>query len=297
MISPLSFWKSEKVSSLLGEFYESNFKKAGVEEGIGREIIRTAFELRNRESEESLREIVNALFLKAKTNLTKFSSEIDKLSLIDFTNVNSIADIGANKLDTLNKIARFYPHIEKLVGIDINPPFKISKYKDKIKYYQVQSDSTSYPLGKNCFDVINFQFSLHHFQSEKQIREVILNCKNYLKRNGRLIIWEESFENEINLKDLVAGNNSLGIRTDFNLTKKFYDLSREKRFEFIIVNDWLINVNNPHMQWTGLYKDRDEWIYLFNSCGFTCIKKTNLGLRVSGHIKSGVQILAEFALV
>lgn len=296
MIEPLKIWKSEDVTSLLIDFYEANFQKAGIPKGHGELIVNTAFENKDTVSEADLQSHLNTLYLSAKTHLKESTAEANQLELIDFSNVKTFLDLGANRLDTINKVGRFRPSVEKLIGMDVIPLNGTAKYKDKTRYYQINPNDEHYPIKPNSVDIINIQYALHHFESDRSIKDTLRKCKEILKQDGRIVIWEESFEKKINIAETVERNKSLGFNTSYELTKRFYEMNEEKRLEFIIANDWLININNKHMQWTGLYKSWENWEKLFNDSGFTLKQKFNFGLRVSGHVKSGVHIIAELVL-
>ena len=64
-----------------------------------------------------------------------------------------------------------------------------------------------------------------------------------------------------------------------------------------MVNDWLINVSNPHMPWTGQYRTWPQWCELLPEFGFKLKREVNLALRrVNGKIKQGVHMMGEFVL-
>jgi len=125
---------------------------------------------------------------------------------------------------------------------------------------------------------------------------MLSNCKQLLKRGDKLILWEETFVREIDYKTLLEKNSNINILTNLELTKSLYNLSVEQRWEFIIINDWLINVKNSHMPWTGEYRSWDIWVELLNKYGFNIDYEYNCGLRINGKLKQGVYMMGQFKL-
>jgi SAM-dependent methyltransferase len=298
MVDPLKIWRSEEVKELLELFYTKNFELSGVDINFAKNIIEKAWAARSLNPEqinEAQLEILK-LFKLAKSQIKTRVLEKGPLELIDWSGVNTFLDIGANKFDTLNYLAHFHKDIEKLIAVDIIPQQGNFRYPEKSEYYQIDLENGDIPLLENSIDFINIQFVLHHFQDDQAIRKTLESCKKVLKPNGRLLLWEETFVENINIEKLVKVNSKLNIHTDHDLTDKFYKLVDDEKWEFIIINDWIINVGNEHMQWTGLYKKWSEWLVLFFEYGFELKMEYNLGLRSNGKLKQGVPMLGIFEL-
>ena len=290
---PLDIWKSEEVTNLLIDFFSANFKKAGLSQKMARDFVLTAFAKRKTEDREKSRETCDRILLEAKEKAKNGPDEIEPLELFDFSGTGTFIDIGANKLATINYLAKKFKNIKKFIGVDTNPRRNDFSDPKKSAYFQVDPKANNFPVKNDSVDFINLQFVLHHFLNLGAIKKTLADCRKILKPNGALLLWEESFMKNFDA-DMTRENNRLGIKTDKSLTEKFYALSEKKRWEFIVANDWLINVNNPHMPWTGQYYKWNEWINILREAGFGLEKEYNFGLRINGRIKQGVHILGLF---
>ena len=290
---PLDIWKSKEVAQLLADFFGANFKKAGLPSKMGRDYVLAAWNNRKTKNREALRTACDEIMLKAKEGAKNPPDEVEPIDLFDFSGVETFLDIGANKLATINHLAKKHKNIKKFIGVDTIP--QRSKFFDpqRSSYFQVSPKEKSFPIKNESVDFINLQFVLHHFPDLKSIKKILAIARKILKPGGFLLIWEESFTKSFDPKNMRA-NKKLGIRTDKNLTDRFYSLSEKQRREFIIANDWLINVNNPHMPWTGQYYAWPEWESLLYEAGFYFKKSLSLGLRVNGRLKQGVHMIGVF---
>lgn len=297
MKHPLKVWKTKRVKDLLQDFFTENYVKAGADESIPAQIVNIPWEKKDNLAAEEIYKIIKPLFQKAKNTCSNPVTETDSLSLFDFSKIRSFLDIGANKLDLINKLSDKYVNIATLVGIDIIPQRAELWFPERAKYVQVNDEGDDFPIKDSSVDLVNIQFVFHHYKSESSIKKTLQNAYKALTKGGKLLLWEETFEEKLELNQLIEENLKLGIQTDFNLTKRFYGLSKEQRWEFIIANDWLINVNNPHMPWTGEYREWEDWVDLLESFGFKITRKINFGLRKNAMLKQGVWVVGEFVKV
>lgn len=60
-------------------------------------------------------------------------------------------------------------------------------------------------------------------------------------------------------------------------TQGFVQLSQAEKIKFLFLNDWLMNLQNSYVPWTGLYKSMEDWIELIESAGFQNNSKHFLG--------------------
>ncbi len=289
----LSTYNSPNVKNLLLNFYSKNFQKAGIGYSYGQNIIKTFYDGRDNSTSEALREEINKLFNNARDLKTSQTKELDPIELIDFADVKTFLDYGANKLDALNKVATRYTNVEKLIAIDVIPQSRPFLEPSKSQYLQVTSNE-NWTIKPESVDLINIQFVLHHVESLEVITSILTNAFKALKTGGKLVLWEETFENLTDIKELVASNQRLNIQTDFDLTQEFNNLSDLEKWEFIIINDWIINVNNPHMQWSMQYRTWEDWVNILSKHGFSLQKQHNLGLRINARVKQGVHMIGEF---
>ncbi|MFA5926056.1 MAG: NUDIX domain-containing protein [Parcubacteria group bacterium] len=290
---PLEIWKSREVTDLLIEFFGVNFKKAGLPEKMARDLILTAFKNRKTADREGLRRVCEKIMLEAKDRAKNPPDEIDPIELFDLNETEMFLDIGANKLATINYLAKKHKNIKKLIGIDTIPQRSNFHEPQKSSYFQVSPKAKSFPIKKESVDFINLQFVFHHFPDAGSIKRMLSICRKILKPGGMILLWEESFTKKFD-PEMIKINRRLGIKTDKIITEKFYSLNEKKRWEFIIANDWLINVSSSHMPWTGQYRTWPEWEKLMYDAGFYFKKSYNFGLRASGRLKQGAHMIGMF---
>ncbi|MBL7058032.1 class I SAM-dependent methyltransferase [Patescibacteria group bacterium] len=290
---PLELWKSQEVTNLLIEFYELNFQKAGLPKHLASEFILTVWDNRNTDKINSLRRKCDGILLVMKRGIINRSTEPNPMDFFDLSKINSFLDIGANKLTTINYYAKKHANIKKFIGVDITPQKKPFFDSSRSIYYTINPDNIILPIKPQSIDFINIKFVFHHFKDLESITNTLNICSNLIKPGGALLLWEESFKKNFN-DETYKTNNALGIQTNKNLTTKLHTLSTAKRWEFIIVNDWLINISNNHMPWTRQYYTWEEWVKLLHSYNFSLQKEYNFGLRVNALIKQGVHMIGLF---
>lgn len=292
--NPLEIWQSKEVTELLLDFFTANFEKAGLQKELAKEFVLRAWDNKDSMDFESLRNECNSILMQAMEKVEREPDENEPLDMVSMENVDTFLDIGANKLTTINYYAKKHPNIKKFIGVDIIPQRKPFIDEARSSYFQVDPEANSFPVNDQSIDLVNIQFVLHHFPDLDSIKRSLSICKNIIKEKGRLVLWEETFTKDFD--DSIASENirNLGIKTDLELTKKFYNLDEHKRWEFIMANDWLINVNNPHMPWTGQHYTWDEWNSLLTEYDFSLKEEHNLGLRTNGRIKQGAHMMGIF---
>jgi len=281
------------ITNLLSQFYTKNFQRAGVDLNLAEELI----------SNLSNPHKITRIFKIAKKASIYPITELEPFSLFDLSKVKTFLDIGANKLTLLNQLPAFYPNINRLIGIDIIPQSKKFAVPQISEYYQINPEFTDFPLDKvspNTVDFINLKFVIHHFPEDDSIKRCLSICRQLLKSNGTLLVWEETFDetlsnNNSKIKHLVQNNNRLNIQTDFELTRDFYQLNNQEKIKFIKTNDRLISTHHPHMPWTDQYKSWQDWLAIITSQKFKLNKSYNLGLRLNGRLKQGIHIIGQFA--
>ncbi len=292
--SPLNLFQSIKVKNLLKKFYTKNFATAGVDLLLAEQIIEATWQSRNSISKTSY---IDSCFRKAKKLANKTPQEIMTLDLLDLGGSEVFLDIGANKLKTINFLSDKYRNVKKFIAIDLIEQNGIFTHPQKCVYYKVNPDFSNFPVEPQSIDVVNMQFVLHHFKSIETIKKQLEICNTILKANGRLILWEETFEESVNVEKLINTAQKLGIGVDSELTRSFYELTQKQKWEFIIINDWIINTSNLHMPWTYQYYKWEEWVQLLSQYGFKLESQVNFGLRGCGNLKSGVHMMGSFCKV
>lgn len=308
---------SPEVFDLYSKFLGRNVEMSGADKNLLTQILKTvqSSTIKQLQINENLRSELSILYKSLAKSSKKGIQETDPRKIvfkdIDLNNKNFL-DYGSNKFDTIMKLnnwgakANFYACdvVEKNI-ID-------ERLVGKIDYRVIKEDSIL-PYEDQFFDVINVQYVLHHIASDESINKLLKEFYRILKPSGQIILWEETFYNAAknNLPGLVEFNRYMGISSDLELTKEFYELEDEKKFEFILLNDVMINLNNPHMQWDVNYKpfdyDKDNiqeipdsnpgsrgWVEIFESNNFKLSNLFNFGLRASGSIKQGANMILYF---
>ena len=292
----LERFKSEKVRDLLSDFYEQNFRKAGVEESVGKQIVEIAWNNRLNFTKEIHNQLLK-LFDDARRQAHTGIDEISLIDLFDLSNCKTFLDYGSNKFRSLNEVGYKYPSIEKLIATDVTPQQVKFAYPERSFYLQMNPDSAKLNLEDDSIDCVQIKYVLHHVKDEKQIRNILQEIHRVLNPTGKLLLWEESFQDNIDLDALILSSEKIGVHTNLDFMKRFNSFSDEEKWEFIIINDFLINLNNPHMQWTMEYRKWENWIELLKEEGFELQETFNLGLRLNAQIKQGVQMIGEFRLI
>ena len=292
---PLTTFKDEIVFELLSDFFEQNCNLADVQPGLGSNLITYVWQNKNAPSDQyqQLRIETLALLKEVIKSCQTKSKEANTLHLISLKNENVVVDIGANKLAALNYFGARFPSIEKLIAVDIVPQQKNFQFPEKSQYIQVSPNEKEIPIESGTVDVVHIQFVLHHLESQQKIHDMLHEAYRILRPKGRLLIWEESFTSNYDASFLQAAQ-SAGIMTDQKLTTRFYALSDQQKWSFITTLDWIINVGNPHMPWTGQYYDWKTWCQIIEQAGFSKQREINLGLRLNGKLKQGVHMFGEF---
>lgn len=292
---PLDTWQSVEVAELLADFFAENYILAGISKEEARNFVLTIFEEKNTKNWNLLLEQSAQKLLSIQKRMVKMKHpENDPLSVIDFSQTKTFLDVGANKLSAINFLAKKHKNIEKFIAVDIIPQHTDFMFPQKSEYIQINPNSQNYPLPENSVDTILAQYVFHHFANEEQIVKTLRSCFKILKPNGQFVLMEESFTHSYIFNAIKTNKEVLNILTNEELTKRFYKLSDEKKWEFILANDWLINVNNPHMQWTGQYRTWENWVKLLSENCFSVSQSYNLGIRVNGRLKQGVHIIGIF---
>ncbi len=290
---PFEVWQSPVVTELLKDFFVANYTWAGIPKEQAEEFVLTAWQGKGVIETEELRKKCAKLLLQIKDDIKVKVTENEEFSLIKLDSVQTFLDIGANRLAAINYYARRYEAV-KFIGVDIIPQNGDFMFPERGEYYQVEPDVTSFPIPPESVDVILIQHTFHHFPNEVAIRNTLNICQGLLKPGGRLVLMEETFTKDFDYSTIPNIVTNFGLQTDADLTRRFYDLTPAERWEFIIANDWLINVHNPHMQWTGQYRTWEEWTKLISEYGLNLQTSHNLGLRLNGRLKQGVHMVGEF---
>jgi SAM-dependent methyltransferase len=211
------------------------------------------------------------------------------LEIIDgnLDGVKTVLDFGCGKLAFLKELAEGNKKIEKLIGVDLKSQPVLDGLDPRIEFRR-----SLMGVEKETVDLAVIKLVLHHLESDEEILEIFKNIKNILRPGGRLIIFEESFpkschsELDSESKELFVEKAEIlkQVQDDmlrnikkylrkFNMepsevTEDFLQLPEEDKIYFLFLNDWLMNVQNSYMPWTGQYKSMEGWKKLGEAAGF-----------------------------
>jgi SAM-dependent methyltransferase len=124
----------------------------------------------------------------------------------------------------------------KGLGIDLNPEWV--EYTKKRGYDAMQADALELEFKKNSFRYVSMMDFLEHMPSEKEVKKVLTNCKqwasdfffihhpsfediNYLKKLGLKIDWTDGYNHTcpLTIEDFKRIFKELGIN-DFKIQQK-----------------------------------------------------------------------------
>lgn len=293
---PLSIRKSKKVMTLLIKHWSTNYDMANIWKEKPTDYIKKIRRNKSKINEKRLLKEWYNMFQEVNNKLNYNSWEIETLDLIDLKSDDIFLDIWANKLSTINYLADKYKDV-RFYGLDMIPQCKTFIHPERCTYFHIKEKNRNIPLENNTVSVIHIQFVLHHVKNKAMIKRILEECTRVIKKWWRLIFWEESFRQWIDsINKLVKKNQNIWVMTDYDLTKEFFDLTEKQRWEFIIVNDRLINCENSHMQWTWQYYMREDWIKQIEKFWFKLSSDYEFGLRINGKIKQWVRYLWKFIM-
>lgn len=294
MKHPLDYFKSQEVAHMLSELYKRNFKKAGANPDLGVQFVDYVWTHRDQRADDILYADIREIYRDARRqrNLKKLT-ETPPWELFEFEDTGIFLDIGANTLFTINLLAQMYSEM-RFIGVDIVPQQKEFIFPERGNYIQIDPDNFILPIEDDSIDIVNIKFVLHHFKDNALIQQALSEIHRVLKKGGQFILWEETFDTSFDTQKIKEQNNQLGIETDYELSEQLYQLPEDKRWELIIVNDWMINFAHKHIPWTYQYYTWPQWVGLTSSVGFTLEKTINFGLRNNGLLSQGAHMMGLF---
>ncbi len=171
-----------------------------------------------------------------------------------------ITDVGGRTDDFIEQILILNKKIEKAYVTDLCS-FTTRSKNPKINFV-VQSSSTKIPFNEKSIDTIIFSMVLHHL-NKKQQKEMINNSISYLKKNGIIIIIEDTFPEKINAKGYDK------------ITQNFLKFNVHDKKRILSFYDWFGNKlmrNRDNIPLFYNYKTMEEWKKLFEGYGIKQIK-------------------------
>ncbi|MDP1833540.1 MAG: class I SAM-dependent methyltransferase [Candidatus Moranbacteria bacterium] len=181
----------------------------------------------------------------------------------EFGGIGTVLDFGCGKLAYLKNMAEQNADIKRFIGVDpksqpvlegLDPRIEFSRSLDGI------ADASA--------DLAVIKLVLHHLDNGQEARNIFQGLRRVLRSGGKLIVFEESFPaGDCSAEEIqnYLGKSNLEMS---EVTQDFLRLSEEEKIKFLFLNDWLMNLQNAYMPWTGLYKSMEDWGALIESAGF-----------------------------
>lgn len=203
--------------------------------------------------------------------------------------IKNILDFGCGKLALLKEIAENNPDIGELIGVDAFSLPVLEGQDSRIRF-----ERSLEKIENGTVDLAVMKLVTHHLNDVHEAVDVFRNLAMVLRPGGRLVVFEESFPDED--YDLSHTKNYLaGFNLEMSeVTEDFLQLSREEKIEFLFLNDWLMNLQNSYMPWTGLYGSMEEWRLLAESTGLKQQESHFLGAIAHRKRKQGMTAILVF---
>jgi len=182
--------------------------------------------------------------------------------------VETVLDFGCGKLAYLKNMAEQSASIKKFIGIDSNSRPILVGLDPRIEFARSLD-----AVADTSVDLVVIKLVLHHLECDQEAQDIFTGLRRVLRPGGKLIVFEESFpiapcgkkEIENYLAKFACPARNLEMA---EVTQDFLQLTVEEKIQFLFLNDWLMNLQNHYMPWTGLYKSIEDWIDLVESTGF-----------------------------
>lgn len=302
--NPLVILKNEAVLGALKKLWANNHLNLENPEKFSEDFFA---HLRNQYAEAetaSPREILKYYKNKIKEHRTQVVSDDFlknthiELFRKELAAAEAILDFGCGKLAFLKNVALENRNIQKLIGVDFKSRPDLRDIDSRIVFLPMESE-TKISVGDDSVDLVFAKSVLHHLESEEDILEILAEIKRVLKDGGKFVLFEESFPDSSAAERIIAEAerylDKYGMKLADVATKDFLRLARAEKFQFLFLNDWLMNLQNAgYMPWTGQYKTMEEWISLAAQVGFRCAEKHFLGALQKRKRKQGMTCVFTF---
>lgn len=275
--NPLKILEREDVVFALKKHWKANHENLRDPEKFVEDFFAYLSQVRN-EDDLDIRKISKTYNKKLK-ECRKECADLGRpkdmfLEIIDrqLAEVETILDFGCGKLAFLKELAENNRNIKNMIGVDPKSCPALEELDGRIKF---QRDMKG--IANESVDLAVIKLVLHHLEDDAQIKDIFEGIKKVLRPGGKLVVFEESFPESHyesgNVRDYLR---QFGLEAS-DSTEYFLRLSQEDRINFLFLNDWLMNVQNSYMPWTGFYKSMEEWRGLADAVGFKEVESHFLG--------------------
>ena len=179
---------------------------------------------------------------------------ISSLSLIDpMYLMGKIIDVGADDNRLARVLTERYNKVTHVLGTDIVCNNRVT-IDDKVGFI-IQNTSYKLPAADDSFDVAICRYSLHHMSFRDQ-RCILSEISRVLKRNGVLIVYENSFS-RINRPFL----------TDFQWIHKKLELMNDIDINiFLSIMDIVsLGIKDKNQNFAFTFRCFEDWLTVFKS--------------------------------
>lgn len=266
--NPLLILKSKEVFSALKKQWIANHENLSRPEKFVEDLF--AF-LRSASMEEEISEKKIKKFYNRKLaeywdeNLHSQKPKDMFLEIMEskLQDVKTIMDFGCGKLAFLKEVAKNNAEIERLIGVDPKSQPILDGLDPRIEFWRDLEE-----IEDASVDLAVVKLVLHHLGGAQEAQEIFAKLARVLRPGGKLIVFEESFpDGQCEISEVKKYLEKFKLEIS-EVTEDFLRLSREDRIKFLFLNDWLMNVQNVYMPWTGFYGSIEEWKTLIESSGF-----------------------------
>jgi SAM-dependent methyltransferase len=298
--NPLAILKSGAVFSALKKLWIVNHVNVQNPENFMHDFFDFLKLLGDKESirPREVRNYYSRKLMEHRSGNSDLDYEKDMLAQLlgaDLEDAKIILDFGCGKLAFLKNIAEqdktcTVRNLEKLIGVDAWSRPTLDGLDSRIKFYRNLEG-----IADNSVDMAIIKFVLHHVENEDEIAGIFSEIKRVLKPAGKMIIFEESFqEEELDIFVVEKYLERYGLVLAREATADFLDLSPEEKIQYLFLNDWLMNMQNKYMPWTGHYKSIEEWERLGESAGFQKGESHFIGAIEKRKRKQGMTAILKF---
>ncbi|MFA6973852.1 MAG: methyltransferase domain-containing protein [Parcubacteria group bacterium] len=191
----------------------------------------------------------------------------------DLGAAETVLDFGCGKLAYMKNITVQNKSIKKLIGVDSKSQPVLAGVDPRISFERNLNE-----VAAKSVDLAIIKLVLHHIENDAEIVEILRKIKKVLRPGGKLIIFEESFpENVTSIKEVKDYLSRFGLELAEEATTDFLKLKKEEKMQYLFLNDWLMNMQNKYMPWAWQYKSMEEWVALAKTARFTSLESHFIG--------------------
>jgi ubiquinone/menaquinone biosynthesis C-methylase UbiE len=228
-------------------------------------------------------------YWNANLPIEKPSDMFLELMQSELAGVKTVLDFGCGKLAFLKNMAENNNHITRLTGIDPKSQPDLLALDPRIEFAR-SLDAVS----DASVDLAIIKLVLHHLRDDQEAQNIFKELRRVLRPNGKIIVFEESFSSvSCDAHELASYLAKFNLEMS-PVTSDFLQLAETEKIEFLFLNDWLMNLQNPYMPWTGLYKSMEDWITLIESGDFKKESAQFLGAIKHRKRKQGMTVMLNF---